>query len=461
MHTNINTFSNIYSSSDFQNIFTSFSQTQDLASVLNLYHLRDYMFSLYIDYLVSDLSSYESCFYKQANNYMANKEQLNKKCKSYKVLENVYALWYEIKNSKLDTNTLTFKSNQKYNNLEIETLKSWNTKLSHLNFNNDLFSRVNTYNISKPIDVQCELVTNDENHIYIDNMLYNYLMYNDIYKDDDLKSNSLLKALNSLNEKSKSDMQIYGDFVSINSKKAMYPMMRIPDIKKYAYYLPLIGMKVDKSLYRQGRFTKTAYTYTISSYNWERFKYYMNNQMHFTNSVQGLMNNLKVSNNKVLNDTNANDNKFLNIAKYIGSEDENERDDVNPKININESDDDMSDNSKSNTPQSSPKDLSHQGCYFIQCAADRNLNKYKIGRGEDVLRRITTERSYQNCKIISINIVSDHIACEKMIIDTFDKLFTKVEKDNQGHYGKETYYITDEQLHYAKHVFDAICDEFF
>lgn len=102
----------------------------------------------------------------------------------------------------------------------------------------------------------------------------------------------------------------------------------------------------------------------------------------------------------------------------------------------------------------------HQGCYFIQCEADKDLQKYKIGRGDNVLKRINTERSYQNCRVISINCVNDCVACERKIIITFDKLFEKIKNDDKGHYGNETYRIKDSEFRFAKRLFDSICDEF-
>lgn len=451
------TFSEIYSSSDFSNIFRVFGETKNLAAVLDVYRLKDYIFPMYIQYITKELQSHNLNFVKINNNYVASKIDLNNKYHILETLKTVYSIYYEIKNEKFDAYTLEAKYNTKFNVSDVDDLKRYNEKFAHIEYNDTFFSKIEEYNSSDPLGVKCKLVNMDENSITIDNMLYNYLMFNDIYKDDDLKSNSLFKALDDIKDKNKSEVKILGDYVNISSKN-MFDIWKIPELKQFLYYLPVIGMNVTKSYYHKGKVVKPSYSYIIFYNDWMKFKNYMsrppccklqNNEYAQKINVNNNLNSNNGSN--VLDGNKCNDNKS-------DTEDIDENKSSNKSSNVCES----KNNLKLDIPKpSSPKDLSHQGCYFIQCAADKNLHKYKIGRGEDVLKRITTERSYQNCKIISVNIVSDHIACEKMVIETFDKLFQKIEKDDEGHYGRETYYISPNKLHYAKHVFDDICDEFF
>lgn len=103
-----------------------------------------------------------------------------------------------------------------------------------------------------------------------------------------------------------------------------------------------------------------------------------------------------------------------------------------------------------------------EACYFIQCEVDKGLNRYKIGRSGDIVKRFKGERSYQNCEILAIFEVNDSIACETEIIEAFRDIlkFTNIRYAGKGHYGREVFEIPEDRITKAEEKFAEICHKY-
>ena len=80
----------------------------------------------------------------------------------------------------------------------------------------------------------------------------------------------------------------------------------------------------------------------------------------------------------------------------------------------------------------------HQGCYLIQLNCDKDTDKYKIGKSENLLTRLKSTE-YRNAFIYTVMFVQDETACEKEIIKEFTSKYKLIDKDVSGNFGKETF----------------------
>ena len=80
----------------------------------------------------------------------------------------------------------------------------------------------------------------------------------------------------------------------------------------------------------------------------------------------------------------------------------------------------------------------HQACYLLQMYADRGTEKFKIGRASNLLKRLGSAE-YKNAFIILTCYVQNEVDCEKELISSFAKTFTRVKEDSEGSYGNEVF----------------------
>lgn len=102
--------------------------------------------------------------------------------------------------------------------------------------------------------------------------------------------------------------------------------------------------------------------------------------------------------------------------------------------------------------------IHHCGCYLIQLQQDiiANNNVYKVGRSNDLLKRLNSTE-YKKARIISVRGLEDSINCEKEIIQTFDSLFKPIKRSIIGSTGNE-YFEGDIKMMRA--IFEVICNKY-
>lgn len=119
----------------------------------------------------------------------------------------------------------------------------------------------------------------------------------------------------------------------------------------------------------------------------------------------------------------------------------------------------MTTTSPSPVQPSSPNECSHGGCYLLQREVDHDQknNRYKIGKGENVIQRVGKESSYKNAYIKCIIGVRDPDACEKDIINVFRYKFKNIKEAERGSYGNE---IFEGDINDMLSVFQSICNKY-
>ena len=107
----------------------------------------------------------------------------------------------------------------------------------------------------------------------------------------------------------------------------------------------------------------------------------------------------------------------------------------------------------------SPNECSHGGCYLLQREVDHDQknNRYKIGKGENVIQRVGKESSYKNAYIKCIIGVRDPDACEKDIINVFRSKFKNIKEAERGSYGNE---IFEGDIKDMLSMFQSICNKY-
>ena len=98
----------------------------------------------------------------------------------------------------------------------------------------------------------------------------------------------------------------------------------------------------------------------------------------------------------------------------------------------------------------------HQGCYLIQLNCDEGTNKYKLGKSENLLKRLKSAE-YKNAFIYMVCYVSDIDECENELIREFTSHFTQVLSDDRGNYGREMF---SGAINEMMDLFYEICSKF-
>ena len=111
------------------------------------------------------------------------------------------------------------------------------------------------------------------------------------------------------------------------------------------------------------------------------------------------------------------------------------------------------------TEEPSKSKLEHGGCYLLQREVDylHKNNRYKIGKGDNIMRRINHEASYRNCYIKCVIGVKDPHACEKELINTFKKMFKQITMADEGQFGAEVF---EGDIKIMIPMFQAICNKY-
>ena len=80
----------------------------------------------------------------------------------------------------------------------------------------------------------------------------------------------------------------------------------------------------------------------------------------------------------------------------------------------------------------------HQGLYLLQLNCDHGTNKYKLGKAQDLLRRLKSTE-YRNAFIICTSMSKDIDKCERELINEFNKRFVNVKNSDAGGFGAEMF----------------------
>ena len=80
----------------------------------------------------------------------------------------------------------------------------------------------------------------------------------------------------------------------------------------------------------------------------------------------------------------------------------------------------------------------HQGLYLLQLNCDQGTDKYKLGKAQDLLRRLKSTE-YRNAFIVCTSMSKDIDRCERELIEEFNKKFTNVKDSDAGGFGAEMF----------------------
>lgn len=80
----------------------------------------------------------------------------------------------------------------------------------------------------------------------------------------------------------------------------------------------------------------------------------------------------------------------------------------------------------------------HQGLYLLQLNCDQGSNKFKLGKAQNLLRRLKSTE-YRNAFIICTSMSKDIDRCERELIEEFNKKFTNVKEADTGGFGAEMF----------------------
>lgn len=80
----------------------------------------------------------------------------------------------------------------------------------------------------------------------------------------------------------------------------------------------------------------------------------------------------------------------------------------------------------------------HGGLYMLQLNCDKGTTKYKIGKAQNLLRRLKSTE-YRNAFIMCVSTSKDINKCERELIQEFNKKFINIKTDSTGGFGSEMF----------------------
>ena len=85
------------------------------------------------------------------------------------------------------------------------------------------------------------------------------------------------------------------------------------------------------------------------------------------------------------------------------------------------------------------------GLYMLQLNCDKGTNKYKIGKAQDLLRRLRSTE-YRNAHIVCTMMSKNIDKCERDLINEFNAHFINIKDSNEGGFGSEMFEGDVEQM---------------